>query len=46
MTSKGPVFFRQVRNERCGEPFTMLEFGRMVQGADRMVEDLAAVAQG
>jgi len=41
LTSGGPVFFRQVRLGRGGEPFRMWKFRTMVDGADRlMLEDL------
>lgn len=33
-TSRGPAIFQQVRIGRAGEPFTMLKFRTMVQGAD------------
>jgi len=34
LTSKGPVFFRQVRVGRMAQPFTMLKFRTMRVGAD------------
>jgi exopolysaccharide biosynthesis polyprenyl glycosylphosphotransferase len=40
VSSRGPVIFRQVRVGRAGQPFTMLKFRTMVDGADRMREDL------
>jgi len=41
VTSSGPVFFRQVRLGRGGEPFLMWKFRTMVDGADRLLlEDL------
>lgn len=40
LTSKGPVIFQQTRIGRAGEPFTMLKFRTMVQGADAMREEL------
>ncbi|MCW2763570.1 MAG: wcaJ [Marmoricola sp.] len=42
VTSPGPVFFRQERVGRDGQPFLMLKFRSMVPGADRMVEQLSA----
>jgi exopolysaccharide biosynthesis polyprenyl glycosylphosphotransferase len=39
--SPGPVFFRQERIGRGSETFTMLKFRSMVDGADRMHEQLA-----
>jgi exopolysaccharide biosynthesis polyprenyl glycosylphosphotransferase len=42
VTSPGPVFFRQERVGRDGQPFHMLKFRSMVPGADRMVEQLSA----
>ena len=41
-TSRGPVFFRQERIGRAGRPFTMLKFRSMVDGADRVHDQLAA----
>lgn len=41
MTSKGPVFYRQERIGLDGHPFEMIKFRTMVDGADRMVEQLA-----
>lgn len=38
--SDGPVLFRQTRAGRRGEPFRMLKFRSMVDGADRMKEQL------
>ena len=35
LTSPGPVFYRQVRAGRSGQPFTMLKFRSMMSGADR-----------
>ena len=41
LTSRGPVFFRQVRLGRGGKDFLMWKFRTMVDGADRLVlEDL------
>ena len=42
VTSRGPVFFKQERVGRDGQPFTMLKFRSMVAGADRMHEELAS----
>jgi exopolysaccharide biosynthesis polyprenyl glycosylphosphotransferase len=36
MTSSGPVFFRQKRIGRDNEPFTLLKFRTMVDGADAL----------
>jgi lipopolysaccharide/colanic/teichoic acid biosynthesis glycosyltransferase len=36
------VFFKQQRIGRDGKPFTMLKFRSMVNGADRLHEELAA----
>jgi len=46
LTSPGPVFFRQERIGRDGEPFTMLKFRSMVPGADHLVETLASASDG
>ncbi len=42
VTSRGPVFFKQERVGKDGQPFTMLKFRSMVAGADRMHETLAS----
>jgi lipopolysaccharide/colanic/teichoic acid biosynthesis glycosyltransferase len=39
-TSKGPVFYRSERIGLDGEPFEMIKFRTMVDGADAMVEKL------
>ncbi len=39
-TSKGPVFYRQVRIGRNGLPFTFLKFRTMVAGADAQLDEL------
>jgi exopolysaccharide biosynthesis polyprenyl glycosylphosphotransferase len=41
LTSKGPVFYRQERIGRDGQPFEMIKFRTMVDGADTMVAQLA-----
>jgi len=41
LTSKGPVFYRQERIGRDGQPFEMVKFRTMVDGADRMVDKLS-----
>jgi exopolysaccharide biosynthesis polyprenyl glycosylphosphotransferase len=41
-TSAGPVFYRQERIGLDGKPFEILKFRTMVDGADEMVEKLAA----
>jgi exopolysaccharide biosynthesis polyprenyl glycosylphosphotransferase len=40
LDSRGPVLFRQVRAGRRGEPFEMLKFRSMVDGADELKESL------
>lgn len=42
ITSKGPVFYRQERVGLDGNPFQMIKFRTMVDGADKMVDKLAA----
>lgn len=42
-TSKGPVFYRQERIGLDGNPFEMIKFRTMVDGADKMVHKLAAL---
>ncbi len=44
-TSKGPVFYRQERIGLDGNPFEMIKFRTMVDGADKMVGKLAALNQ-
>jgi exopolysaccharide biosynthesis polyprenyl glycosylphosphotransferase len=46
LTSRGPVFFRQERIGRDGQPFSMLKFRSMVDGADGMRETLTADNHG
>lgn len=41
-SSRGPAIFRQVRIGRGGDPFTMLKFRTMIQGADGLREELRA----
>lgn len=43
MTSKGPVFYRQERIGLDGNPFEMIKFRTMVDGADAMVDKLAGL---
>lgn len=43
LTSKGPVFYRQERIGLDGNPFEMIKFRTMVDGADKMVTKLAAL---
>ncbi|HXA55261.1 MAG TPA: sugar transferase, partial [Solirubrobacteraceae bacterium] len=42
LDSRGPVFFRQRRVGRHGEPFELLKFRTMIDGADAMKESLRA----
>jgi exopolysaccharide biosynthesis polyprenyl glycosylphosphotransferase len=42
LTSKGPVFYTQVRVGRDGRRFRMYKFRTMVEGADSRVEELRA----
>ncbi|GAB3018730.1 sugar transferase [Mycobacterium bourgelatii] len=46
LTSAGPIFYRAERIGRDGEPFTMLKFRTMVDGADTQVEGLLPLNQG
>lgn len=41
-TSKGPVFYTQIRSTRRGRTFPMYKFRTMVPGADKMLGELAA----
>jgi exopolysaccharide biosynthesis polyprenyl glycosylphosphotransferase len=43
LTSRGPVFYRQERIGLDGKPFQMIKFRTMVQGADKMVDQLASL---
>ena len=43
LETRGPVLFRQLRIGRDGQPFTMLKFRTMVDGADKLKPDLHAV---
>ncbi len=43
LTSKGPIFYRQERIGLDGHPFEMVKFRTMVDGADKMVDKLAAL---
>lgn len=42
LTSPGPVIYTQVRSTRRGRTFPMYKFRTMVQGADKMLEQLAS----
>lgn len=42
LTSRGPVFYRSERIGLDGNPFEMIKFRTMVDGADKMIEKLAA----
>ncbi|WP_137145422.1 sugar transferase [Mycolicibacterium sp. CR10] len=42
-TSNGPIFYRQERIGLDGNPFEMIKFRTMVDGADKMVGKLAAL---
>ncbi len=46
LTSQGPVFFRQERVGRGGEPFDMLKFRSMVVNAEELLDDLAGGDEG
>jgi exopolysaccharide biosynthesis polyprenyl glycosylphosphotransferase len=46
VTSRGPVFFRQVRVGRDGRAFSMLKFRSMVVDAERMVDALVTGSDG
>lgn len=41
LTSRGPVFYRSERIGLDGDPFQMIKFRTMVDGADKMVDKLA-----
>jgi exopolysaccharide biosynthesis polyprenyl glycosylphosphotransferase len=43
LTSRGPVFYRSERIGRDGQAFKMIKFRSMVDGADAMIGDLAAL---
>ncbi|MCX2934728.1 sugar transferase [Mycobacterium sp. CVI_P3] len=43
LTSKGPIFYRSERIGLDGQPFEMIKFRTMVDGADLMVDQLIAL---
>jgi exopolysaccharide biosynthesis polyprenyl glycosylphosphotransferase len=43
LTSKGPIFFKQLRTGQHGKPFYMLKFRSMVVNAEELKEKLAAL---
>jgi exopolysaccharide biosynthesis polyprenyl glycosylphosphotransferase len=43
LTSKGPVFYRSERIGLEGQPFQMIKFRTMVEGAEKQVANLASV---
>lgn len=43
LTSKGPIFYRSERIGLDGQPFEMIKFRTMVDGADAMVHELIAL---
>jgi exopolysaccharide biosynthesis polyprenyl glycosylphosphotransferase len=43
VTSRGPVFYRAERIGLDGEPFRMIKFRTMVDGADSQLENLVAI---
>jgi exopolysaccharide biosynthesis polyprenyl glycosylphosphotransferase len=46
MTDHGPVFFRQIRIGKDGEPFTVWKFRTMVIGAESRKAELLALNEG
>jgi exopolysaccharide biosynthesis polyprenyl glycosylphosphotransferase len=46
LTSKGPVFYRSERIGLDGQPFKMLKFRTMVDGADTQLDRLLALNEG
>jgi len=43
LTSKGPIFFRQLRSGLNGAPFTIYKFRTMVTNAEQIKHELAAM---
>ncbi|HVV00493.1 MAG TPA: sugar transferase [Verrucomicrobiae bacterium] len=43
LTSKGPIFFRQLRSGLNGRPFTIYKFRTMVTNAEQLKHELAAM---
>ncbi len=41
-TSKGPVFFRQIRSGVNGRKFVLYKFRTMIEGAEKKLKDIAA----
>ncbi|HEX2128698.1 MAG TPA: exopolysaccharide biosynthesis polyprenyl glycosylphosphotransferase [Solirubrobacterales bacterium] len=46
LDSPGPILFRQLRGGRRGEPFQLLKFRTMIDGADDMRRDLMPATNG
>ncbi|MBI4831905.1 MAG: sugar transferase [Candidatus Lindowbacteria bacterium] len=45
LDSKGPAFFRQVRNAQNGKPFWMIKFRTMVENAEELKEQIRYLNQ-
>jgi len=46
LQDRGPIFYRQVRIGRFGEPFTVLKLRTMTPNADRLYDELARTRAG